>query len=109
VRSGLNDRLGLRDAPESSASALFVGTIQRYEADIPISYEASNRGGDNRARMVQIVVDVELLDQRRARYLWQRKGLTGEDAVRRARRAGRQCAGDPQIVNAIMEGAQSQW
>jgi hypothetical protein len=109
VRSGLRDRLGLRDAPEARASALFTGTIQRYEADIPIGYEAGNRAATTARRMIQIVVDVELLDQETGRVLWQRRGLTGQAQYEeRGEEAGRGQA-IRQIVNAIIEGAQSQW
>ncbi|CAN5261032.1 hypothetical protein BH23GEM2_BH23GEM2_21850 [soil metagenome] len=109
LRAGLNDRLGLRDAPESRAHALLVGTIQRYESDIPISYEASNRGATTARRMVQIVVDIELLDQVTGKVLWQRKGLTGEDQYEeRGEPEGRRRA-ISRIVTAIVEGAQSQW
>jgi hypothetical protein len=109
LRAGLNDRLGLRDAPESRAHALLVGTIQRYESDIPISYEASNRGATTARRMVQIVVDIELLDQTTGKVLWQRKGLAGEDQYdERGEQEGRRRA-ISRIVAAIVEGAQSQW
>jgi hypothetical protein len=109
LREGLNDRLGLKDAPEARAHALLVGTIQRYESDIPISYEASNRGATTARRMVQIVVDIELLDQVTGKVLWQRKGLTGEDQYdERGEPEGRRRA-IGRIVSAIVEGAQSQW
>lgn len=109
IKAGLRDRLGLRDAPENRANALLSGTIQRYEADIPIGYEAGNRAATTARRMVQIVVDVELLDQDTGKVLWQRRGLSGQAQYEeRGESAGRAQA-IRQIVNAIIEGAQSQW
>src|SRR5688500_1787128 len=36
LRTELRNRLGLREAAETRASAIVRGTIQRYETDIPI-------------------------------------------------------------------------
>jgi hypothetical protein len=109
IRSGLADRLGLRDAPEARAHALFSGTIQRYEADIPVGYEAGNRGATTARRMIQIVVDVELLDQTTGKVLWQRKGLNAQAQYEERGEAAGRGQAIRQIVTAIIEGAQSQW
>jgi len=109
ARGELHSRLGVRDAPENRANAILVGTIQRYESDVPISYEAGNRAATTARRMLQIIVDVELLDQVTGRTLWQRKGLTGEAQYEeRGEQAARRQA-IQRILNAVVEGAQSQW
>lgn len=109
LRAELHSRLGVREAPEARANAIVRGTIQRYEVDIPVAYSADNRATTTALRMLQMVVDLELVDQVTGETLWQRKGLTvdakyeerGEPAARREA-IGR-------VVNALVEGAQSQW
>jgi hypothetical protein len=109
ARGELHSRLGVREAPESRANAILTGTIQRYEADVPVSYEAGNRATTTARRMLQIIVDVELLDQVTGKTLWQRRSLTGEAQYEeRGEPAARRQAIE-RIVNAIVEGAQSQW
>jgi hypothetical protein len=109
VRAGLRDRLGLRDAPEARANAVLSGTIQRYEADIPVGYEAGNRAVTTARRMLQIVVDVEMLDQVTGRVLWQRRGLTAQAQYEERAEAQGRAQAIRQLVNSIIEGAQSQW
>lgn len=109
LRSRLHDRLGLRDASEAKANAIVRGTIQRYEIDIPIGYSANNKQTTTARRLLQLVVDIEMVDQVTGKTLWQRKGLLAEGQYEeRGEPAGRKLAID-QIVNEIIEGAQSQW
>jgi hypothetical protein len=109
LRSRLHDRLGLRDASESRANAIVRGTIQRYEVDIPIGYNAGNKQATTAHRLLQLVVDIEMVDQVTGKTLWQRKGLLAEGQYdEREVAAGRKQAID-RIVNDVIEGAQSQW
>jgi hypothetical protein len=109
LRSRLHDRLGLRDAAEARANAIVRGTIQRYEVDIPIGYTASNKQATTARRMLQLVVDIEMVDQVTGKTLWQRKGLLAEGQYEeRAEASGRKQAID-RIVSDVIEGAQSQW
>jgi hypothetical protein len=109
LRTQLHDRLGLRDASESKAGAIVRGTIQRYETDIPIGFSADNRQTTTAKRMLQLVVDIEMIDQVSGKTLWQRKGLLAEGQYEeRGEPAGRKVAID-RIVNSLIEGAQSQW
>jgi len=109
LRSRLHDRLGLRDASEAKANAIVRGTIQRYEVDIPIGYSASNKQATTARRLLQLVVDIEMIDQVTGKTLWQRKGLVAEGQYEeRAVAVGRQQAIE-RIVNDVIEGAQSQW
>jgi hypothetical protein len=99
----------LRDASESKAGAIVRGTIQRYETDIPIGFSADNRQTTTAKRMLQLVVDIEMIDQVSGKTLWQRKGLLAEGQYEeRGEPAGRKVAID-RIVNSLIEGAQSQW
>jgi hypothetical protein len=109
LRTRLHDRLGLRDASESKANAIVRGTIQRYEIDIPIGYSANNKQSTTARRMLQLVVDIEMIDQVTGKTLWQRKGLLAEGQYEeRGEANGRKDAID-RIVNDVIDGAQSQW
>jgi hypothetical protein len=99
----------LRDASEAKASAIVRGTIQRYETDIPIGFNANNKQATTAKRLLQLVVDLELIDQVTGKPLWQRKGLLAEGQYEeRGEPLGRKQAID-RIVNTLIEGAQSQW
>ncbi|PYO47194.1 MAG: hypothetical protein DMD72_10615 [Gemmatimonadetes bacterium] len=109
LRTRLHNRLGLRDASEAKANAIVRGTVQRYEIDIPIGYSAGNRQATTAKRLLQLVVDIEMIDQVTGKTLWQRKGLLAEGQYEeRGEAQGRKQAID-RIVNDVIEGAQSQW
>jgi hypothetical protein len=110
VREAVQDRLGLRQAGEYQADALVRGTITRYEPDLPVSFTGgeNNQVNVNR-RLVQIVVSVEILNQREDKILWKRDGLVLEGDYPTGREAdGRRLALERLVTN-IVEGAQSQW
>jgi len=110
VREAVEQRLGLRQSAESRADAVVRGSITRYEPDVPVAYQAGeDREVNVTRRQVQITLTVEILDQKQGKPLWQRSGLvvkgdydTGQEAE------GRQQALDDLVQN-IVEGAQSQW
>ncbi len=109
LRNELRNRLGLREAAESRASAIVRGTIQRYETDIPIGYSATNQNQTSARRQLQISVDIEMIDQSSGKALWQRKGLLAEGQYEeRGEASGRKQAIE-RIVNEVIQGAQSQW
>lgn len=108
-RDELHKRLGVREAPEARANAIVRGTIQRYEVDIPVAYSADNRATTTALRLLQLVVDIELVDQVTGETLWARKGLvTDAQYEERGEPAARKEA-IRHVVNALVEGAQSQW
>jgi lipopolysaccharide assembly LptE-like protein len=109
LRTRLHDRLGLRDASEAKANAIVRGVIQRYEIDIPIGYSANNKQATTAKRLLQLVVDIEMVDQVTGKTLWQRKGLLAEGQYEEhGEPDGRKQAID-RIVTDVIEGAQSQW
>lgn len=110
VRDAVEGRLGLRQAGETSADAIVRGSIQRYEPDLPVAYQgAQNNQVDVTRRLVQITLNVEIVNQRTGKTLWQRSGLSLQgDYIPGQEQAGRQKAYD-QLVTNIVEGAQSQW
>jgi hypothetical protein len=109
MRRRLQQRLGVRDAPQDRADAIVRGSIRGYDADIPIAFSADPRQTVSARRRLQITVDVEILDQTTGKTLWTRRGLRGEgEYAERAEAEGRRQAIE-KIVNDIIEGAQSQW
>jgi hypothetical protein len=109
LRSGLQRRLGLRDAPEPRADAIVRGTLLRYDLDVPIAYSADPTQATTARRMLQLTLDVEIVEQRTGKALWERKSLTvtGEYAERAEAEGRRQAI--ERLVNDVIEGAQSQW
>lgn len=109
MRKKLQERLGVRDAPQDKADALVRGTIIAYDVDVPVAFSADPRQAVTARRRLQITVDVEILDQTTGRTLWQRKALRAEgEYAERSEPDGRKQAIE-KIVNDIVEGAQSQW
>lgn len=109
MRRKLQQRLGVRDAPQERADALVRGTIVSYDADVPVAFTADPRQSVSARRRLQITVDIEILDRTTGKVLWQRKGLRAEgEYAERAETEGRKQAID-KLVNDIVEGAQSQW
>ena len=109
VREAVERRLGLRQSAESQADAVVRGSITRYEPDLPVAYE----GGEDREvnvtrRQVQISVNVEILDQKQGKPIWQRSVVVKGDYDPGREADGRQKALEDLVVN-IVEGAQSQW
>jgi Lipopolysaccharide-assembly len=109
LRRELQRRLGLRDAPEARADAIVRGTLLRYDVDVPISYTADPNQATSARRMLQLTIDVELVDQKSGKALWQRKGLVAQGEYgESAENEGRRLAIE-RVVNDVIEGAQSQW
>ncbi len=109
VLEAFQGRLGLRPAGESNADAVVRGKVTRYDPDVPISFQPGQGRTDVTQRQVQITVDVEILDQREGKTLWQRQGLTEVgDYAPPQEAAGRKIALQ-KLVNDLVDGAQSQW
>lgn len=109
LRTGLQSRLGLRDAPESRANALVRGKVTRYEVDIPVAFSANPAQATSARRRLRVQVDVEIVDQVTGKVLWSRTGIQAEgEYAERGEADGRKQAID-RIVNDVIEGAQSQW
>jgi hypothetical protein len=109
MRSELQKRLGVRDAPQGNADAIVRGTIVAYDADVPVSFSASPNQTLSARRKLQIVIDIEIVDQKSGKILWERKALSADgEYAERAEQEGRKLA-IQHIVNDIVDGAQSQW
>jgi hypothetical protein len=109
IRDAVESRLGLRAAAEANADAVVRGEIVRYDPDIPLSYQAGQGQVEVTRRRVQIVLNVELYDQKRGKSLWKQNGLTVDGEYQPpAETDGRKVALQ-KLVTQVVEGAQSQW
>jgi hypothetical protein len=109
MRNTLQRRLNLRDASETRADAIVRGAIVKYDIDVPIAFSADPRSSNQARRQLQLVIDVAIVDQSSGRTLLERKGLTAKgEYAERNETAGRRQAID-ELMNDIVEGAQSQW
>ena len=109
ITEAVQGRLGLRSAAQSNADAVVRGRVVHYEANVPIAFQPGVGRADVTQRQVQITVDVEIVDQRNGKTLWQRQGLlvVGE-YVPPQESAGRKIALQ-KLESEIVDGAQSQW
>ncbi len=113
VRQALENRLGLRVAAEDQADAVVRGTITRYAADQPLSFQQTDERGTVSVtrRLVQIAVSVEIYDLIEDRVLWERAGLRAEGEYEppgETEQRGRELALE-RLVADIVDGAHSQW
>ena len=105
----LQKRLGVRDAPSDRADALVHGTIQTYDADVPVSFSANPQQAVTARRHLAITIDVEIVDQSNGHVLYTNKSLREEsDYAERAEAEGRKQA-IAKMVSKIVEGVQSNW
>lgn len=109
VREALEDDLGLRLAGEANADAVVRGRIARYDPDVPLAVQAGTGQATVTQRQVQLTVDVEILDQREGKAVWQKQGLTVSGEYQPPREAdGRRLALEKLTIG-IVDGARSQW
>jgi lipopolysaccharide assembly LptE-like protein len=109
VREAFEGRLGLREAGERGADAVVRGRVLRYEPDIPIAIQPGRGQVSVTQRKVQLSVDVEIIDQRDGRTVWQRQGLTVEGEYDPPKEVDGRKIALQKLVNDIVDGAQSQW
>jgi TolB-like protein len=109
VRDALESRLGLRVAAEATADALVRGRVVRYEPGIALAVQAGEGSFRVNKRQVQLVVDVELIDQKEGRTVWQRQGLSVIGEYDEGREAEGRRIALQKLITEIVDGAQSQW
>ncbi len=110
----LPGRLGLRPADcKGGADAIIRGKILRYD-DSAVAYTAnSNPYGqpvtDSQTKQITVTLGVQIIDSKRNVYLWESSAVNGlgsykppDDATGRKLAVGK-------LVQAIVDGAQSQW
>ena len=109
VRQALEGRLGLRVATEATADAIVHGRVVRYDADLPVALQPGQGQVNVTKRKVQLMVDVEIVNQREGTTVWKRQGILVDGEYTPPQEAeGRKLALD-KLVTQIVDGAQSQW
>jgi len=109
VLEAFQGRLGLRIAGENNADAVVRGKVTRYDPDVPLTIQAGPGRTDVTQRQVSITVDVEILDQREGKTLWQRQGLSEVGQYRPPQEADGRKLALQNLVRDLVDGAQSQW
>ncbi len=109
VLEAFQGRLGLRPAGENTADAVVRGRVVRYDPDVPISFQPGQGRTDVTRRQVQITIDVEILDQREGKTLWQKQGLTEVGEYQPPQETEGRKIALQKLVNDLVDGAQSQW
>jgi hypothetical protein len=109
MRRNFQPRLGVRDAPQERADAIVRGIIRTYDVDVPVSYTANQTQPTASRRLLQLVLDVEIVDQTTGKTIFERKGLRAQGEYAEGDEAGGRRNAVNRIVNDMVEGAQSQW
>ncbi len=104
-------RLGLRPADEGSADAVLRGTITGYE-ERAVNYQPDPAGPAIFQRRVRITISIEIYDAREEQVLWASRSLSAageyEPDKGQSETEGRVLAIE-NLIQAIIDGAQSQW
>ena len=103
-------RLGLRPADQSTANSVLRGTILRY-SERAVNYQETPGGPITFQRRVDITISVEIYDLVEDQVLWSSRSLTASGEYlpdSQTEVVGRQMAIE-NLVQAIIDGAQSQW
>jgi hypothetical protein len=109
MRRNFQPRLGVRDAPQERADAIVRGIIRTYDVDVPVSYTANQTQPTASHRLLQLVLDVEIVDQTTGKTIFERKGLRAQGEYPEGDEASGRRIAVNRIVNDMVEGAQSQW
>ena len=111
VREAVESRLGLRAAGEAQADAIVTGSIQRYDPDLPLSFTGQTTTGVTQVtkRMVQITVNVQIMDQKENKILWEKRGLLVQGEYDPGREIEGRKRALEKLITDIVDGAQSQW
>ena len=81
----------------------------RYDPDMPVAFQTGQGQATVTRRKVQLMVDVEIVNQRDGKTVWKRQGLSVEGEYEPGQEVrGRKLALE-KLVNDIVDGAQSQW
>jgi hypothetical protein len=105
----LQKRLGVRDAPVDRADAAVKGTIVSYDADVPVGVNANPQQAVTARRRLQITLDVEIVDQSNGHVLFTNKALRQEADYNEGGEADGRHQAIQKIVQAVIEGVQSNW
>lgn len=116
VREAVQSRLGLRGAAEAQADVVVRGTVTRYEPDQPVSFRGTSASTGSRAndvqvskRLLQLSLELEMIQKNTGRNLLRTRTFSVDAQYDPGREAtGRRDALE-QLINRLVQEAQSQW
>lgn len=109
TRKVMRERLNLREATEAKADVLVRGTITQYEVDLAAGMSADPRQTTSTRRRLQLVVDIEIIDQKTGRPLFEGKSLSSEGQYPEGGEATGRRQAIETLVTKMIDGMQSQW
>jgi hypothetical protein len=109
VTEAVQGRLGLRSAAQSNADAVVRGRVVHYESNVPVAFQPGQGRTDVTQRQVQITVDVEIVNQKNGKTLWQKQGLLVVGEYSPPLEVNGRKIALQKLQNDIVDGAQSQW
>lgn len=108
LRTGMESKLGLKEASEDKASAVVRGKIVKYDLDVATAFSANPAQATSSRRQLQVAVHVEIFDQVHNRVLWGQDLTAIGDYPEGGEASGRKQAIDKIVVD-VIQGAQSNW
>jgi len=114
LRQKLPPALGLRFADcKGGADAIIRGKILRYD-DSAVAYSANTgttgtTSSTDQTKQVTVTLGVEIIDSKRNVMLWESSGVNGIGSYQPPDDASGRKAAVTKLVQAIVDGAQSQW
>lgn len=116
VRDAVQSRLGLRGATEAQADVVVRGTVTRYEPDQPVSYRGTSTTGQSRAndvevskRLLQLSLEVEMIQKSTGKNLLRTRTFSADAQYDPGREANGRRDALEQLINRLVQEAQSQW
>lgn len=109
LRKTLHDRLNLREAPLAKADLVVTGAILKYDVDIPAGVAADSRQTTSTRRRLQLVIDVEIVEQKTSRSLLKKAGLSREGQYAEGGETNGRRNAIESLMADIVDGVQSQW
>jgi lipopolysaccharide assembly LptE-like protein len=113
LQTGLPRNLGVRLAPQQTADAIVRGKLSGYDEAVT-NIDPNTPGGriTTNQTQVRITFDAEIYDVKNDRVIWQGNGISALGLFSREHgetvEVGRRKALE-QLVQKVVEGAQSQW
>jgi hypothetical protein len=115
VREAVQSRLGLRGATEAQADVVVRGTVTRYEPDQPVSYRGTGSTGGRAndvqvsKRLLQLSLDLEMIQKSDGRNLLRTRTFSVDAQYDPGREANGRRDALEQLINRLVQEAQSQW
>ncbi len=109
LRKTMQDRLNLREAPLAKADLVVTGAIVKYDVDISAGVSADARQSTSTRRRLQLVIDIEIVEQKTGKSLLKKPGMSSEGQYAEGGETiGRRNAIES-LMATIVDGVQSQW